>query len=341
MCASFQVIGRASSQTAVKHPGSKRASVAVNCQQPLKNRSIGDTKDGKVLLSQDIMPPVLPVVLRTGLAPDVSIRLSKEYLALFRCAPGSTCNNSGRETRCADDFLHDTHVAFKHSVPVFLINGDVLDIWDFALLRSRRSVCRKAGCFAGMFFWGVLETGFRERGIDVECRILSKSFRPYGWGSAHYLRENWEFQNPFHGTRASSSIHSSIPIVCRVALCHRKNIYGYRHHALESHCLQRCQGLGQGRNESGPHSVHVYKQASSNKNGLGGGVDMVSKTAVVYRLVGWLGCYATGPGQKRSLHNGHVSGRETLPLSRIWSQASGLVQWCGSAEGLIFRFFYF
>lgn len=57
--------------------------------------------------------------------------------------------------------------------------------------------------------------------------------------------------------------------------------------------------------------AHTWQQ---NRSRTERRADINSNAASVHRRVGWLACYATGPGQKWGVHNSHPISKKTLPL---------------------------
>lgn len=70
-------------------------------------------------------------------------------------------------------------------------------------------------------------------------------------------------------TRTLTSFIFTVPGVCKTAFCNCTDIYGKRHHALESYHQCCRQESGQCRSENRSHLCYLYKQTFDNRSEAG------------------------------------------------------------------------
>lgn len=79
-----------------------------------------------------------------------------------------------------------------------------------------------------------------------------------------------------------------------------------------SFCQDRVSWHRRRRREKEPQWIQVYKRTSENRTVAEDGVRKDGKTGDVYPRVGWLPCYAAGPGRDKCGHNVPLSNRLCL-----------------------------
>lgn len=184
--------------------------------------------------------------------------------------------------------------------------------------------------------WRRVENCLSKKWASRGGRILWEPCSDFGWGWPRSSKRRRGPRDSFLDIKTFSTYLSTIPFVKNAALYNCTYIYCERQHVPTSHCQHQGPRRGERLRGQRSHSLHVYILIRDNRARVEQGASLNGETAGSWRRLGWLACYATRPGQKKS-ETTEIPETEVRQLSSGSScKSHAMKKWFCSPEGLIF-----